>query len=327
MHADKNVAGPASGWVQSVGGLYLAAAALLLVIFAVLALQGLAVRSRLDAPTAEQVPPKQPDAALTAAERSELYDRLAKMGADLSAEAEERNRLARRLEDLLATRAELGLQAEQAAQATTPADVRASLLAAIEDTERQLAAVSQALEATESRIDTSQIQVAGLGARLNRALLARVEELQRNRSDFFARLRQVLGDNPGFKIEGDRFTLPSEVLFSPGSDTLLPQGVEEVRRLAATLNTVRAQFPSDLSWVLRVSGHTDKRPIANSRFPSNWELSVLRAVTVVKALVAAGVPPEHVAAAGFGEFQPLALQDDNDALARNRRIEFRLDRP
>src|SRR5690606_26669893 len=129
--------------------------------------------------------------------------------------------------------------------------------------ERQLAAVSQALEVMEQRISVSQAQVAGLGARLNRALLAKVEELQRNRSEFFARLREVLADRPGFKIEGDRFTLPSEVLFPPGSDVLLPQGAEEVRRLAATLNEVRAEFPPGLNWVLRVSGHTDKRPISN----------------------------------------------------------------
>jgi chemotaxis protein MotB len=187
--------------------------------------------------------------------------------------------------------------------------------------------VSQALGVAEQRIQASQIQVAGLGTRLNRALLAKVEELQRNRSDFFARLRDVLGNRPGFKIEGDRFTLPSEVLFAPGSDALLPQGVEEVRRLAATLNSVRSEFPADISWVLRVGGHTDKRPIANARFPSNWELSSMRAVTVVKALIAAGVPPQHVAAAGFGEFQPIATEDDPASLARNRRIEFRLDQP
>ncbi|HLO77386.1 MAG TPA: OmpA family protein, partial [Magnetospirillum sp.] len=102
---------------------------------------------------------------------------------------------------------------------------------------------------------------------------------------------------------------------------------EEVRRLAETLNAVRSEFPPDINWVLRVSGHTDKRPIANARFPSNWELSTMRAITVVKALIAAGVPPQHVAAAGFGEFQPITTDDSEAALARNRRIEFRLDQP
>jgi chemotaxis protein MotB len=183
------------------------------------------------------------------------------------------------------------------------------------------------LEATEQRISANQVAVAGLGARLNRVLLAKVEELQRGRSEFFARMRNVLGDRPGFRIEGDRFTLPSEVLFAPGSDRLLPQGIEEVRRLAATINAGRSEFPPGINWVLRVGGHTDKRPIANSRFPSNWEFSAMRAVTVVKALIAAGVPPENVAAAGFGEFHPISAEDSEEGLARNRRIEFRLDPP
>lgn len=328
MHAGKNTLGqPGSpGLAQSMGGLYLAAASLLLLVMAVLALQGFVLRWRTE-PTATPAPAPTAAAeqALSTAERAALYDKLAAMGAELSAEAAERNRLATRLDELLALRAELGLQAEKAD--ARPADARTALLAAIEDTERQLAAISQALEVAEQRIAASQLQVTGLGARLNRALLAKVEELQRERSDFFARLREVLADRPGFKLEGDRFTLPSEVLFAPGSDTLLPQGADEVRRLAATLNSVRREFPAGINWVLRVGGHTDKRPIANARFPSNWELSAMRAVTVAKALIAAGVPPQHVAAAGFGEFQPIATEDDAASLARNRRIEFRLDQP
>lgn len=325
MHVEKSAPGhSANGLAQSMGGLYLAAAALLLVVMAVLALQGFAIRSRVDAPPAAAIPEPAP---LPPAERAALYEKLAAMGAELSAEAAERNRLALRLEELLAARAELGLQADKAGAENAPADVRTSLLNAIEETERQLAAVSQALEVAEQRIAASQIQVTGLGARLNRALLAKVEELQRDRSDFFSRLREVLANRPGFKMEGDRFSLPSEVLFAPGSDALLPQGLEEVRRLAATLNSVRSEFPPGINWVLRVGGHTDKRPIANARFPSNWELSAMRAVTVAKALIAAGVPPQHVAATGFGEFQPVATEDDPASLARNRRIEFRLDQP
>lgn len=323
MHVDKSAPGQsATGLVQSMGGLYLAAAALMLLVMAALALQGLAVRSRMDGAPA---PASQTPAPIPAAERDALYQKLADMGAELSAEAAERNRLAQRLEELLAARNELGLQLDKADAAN--GDLRASLLSAIEQTERQLAAVSQALEVAEQRINASQVQVSGLGARLNRALLAKVEELQRDRSDFFARLREVLANRPGFKLEGDRFTLPSEVLFAPGSDALLPQGLEEVRRLAATLNAVRSEFPPGINWVLRVGGHTDKRPIANARFPSNWELSAMRAVTVAKALIAAGVPPQHVAATGFGEFQPITTDEDPAALARNRRIEFRLDQP
>ncbi|HLO78778.1 MAG TPA: hypothetical protein VK196_20160, partial [Magnetospirillum sp.] len=221
MYADKSSDGHSStaGLAQSMGGLYLAVAALLLVVFAVLAVQSVVMRSRV-----EQTPAPAPTAAapqeqaLPPAERAALYKKLAEMGAELSAEAAERNRLAQRLEELLAVRAELSLQAEKTEGAA--ADARTSLIAAIQETERQLAAVSQALEVTEQRIAASQLQVNGLGVRLNRALLAKVEELQRSRSDFFARLRTVLADRPGFRIEGDRFTLASEVLFAPGSDAL-----------------------------------------------------------------------------------------------------------
>lgn len=327
MHAGKSTDHPSAnaGLLQSISGVYLAALAVLLLVIAVVVLDRFASRAGLDQPAAS-LPPAATADVPAQAERAALYARLAEMGAELSAEAAERNRLARQLEQLLALRTELGLRRDDAT-AVSADDARAEVLRQIAAIEHELAAVSQALEASERRIATQQVDVAGLGARLNRALLAKVEELQRGRSDFLARLRVVLGDRPGFMVEGDRFTLPSEVLFAAGSDRLLPEGMEEVRRLAATINAVRSDFPPEVNWVLRVGGHTDKRPIANARFPSNWELSAMRAVTVVKALIAAGVPPQHVAAAGFGEFQPLTGGDSEAALARNRRIEFRLDQP
>lgn len=327
MHAGKSTDHPSAnaGLLQSISGVYLAALAVLLLVIAVIVLDRFASRSGLDQPAAN-LPPAATADVPAQAERAALYARLAEMGAELSAEAAERNRLARQLEQLLALRTELGLRRDDAT-AVSADDARAEVLRQIAAIEHELAAVSQALEASERRIATQQVDVAGLGARLNRALLAKVEELQRGRSDFLARLRVVLGDRPGFMVEGDRFTLPSEVLFAAGSDRLLPEGMEEVRRLAATINAVRSDFPPEVNWVLRVGGHTDKRPIANARFPSNWELSAMRAVTVVKALIAAGVPPQHVAATGFGEFQPLTGGDSEAALARNRRIEFRLDQP
>jgi Flagellar motor protein len=323
-HKSTDIRSPGTSLMQSAGGLYLGVVAALLFVVALLVIDRSMTTSRLGQMAAEI--PAAPETPAPE-ERAALYAKLAEIGEDLSAEAAERNRLARRLEELLALRAELGIQAGDGQAEMTAEDVRAALLRAIEETERELAAVSQALDAAERRISTRQIEVAGLGARLNRALLARVEELQKSRSDFFSRLRGVLGDRPGFMVEGDRFALPSEVLFPPGSDRLTPEGVEEVRRLAATINAVRAELPADLAWVLRVGGHTDKRPIATARFPSNWELSAMRAVTVVKTLIAAGIPPQHIAAAGFGEFQPLTTADDDAALARNRRIEFRLDQP
>ncbi|MBC7907282.1 MAG: OmpA family protein [Rhodospirillaceae bacterium] len=325
----ENQHGPATAALsQSLGGLYLLVAVLLLFMLVVLAVNGLVFsRGQGTAPAAPTAPVI---AAPKDEERAALYGKLSELGADLAADAVERNRLAQRLEGLLAIRNELALQSGKPGESTgiaAPADTRHSLLNSIDEVERELAAVAQALEVSEKRISANQIQIAGLGARLNRALLEKVEELQRDRSEFFSRLRTVLGDRPGFKVEGDRFALPSEILFKPGADTLLPQGAEEVRRLAATILSVSRELPAGMNWVLRVDGHTDSRPIASVRFPSNWELSTMRAVTVVKALIAAGVPPEHVAAAGFGEFKPVARDGDDAALARNRRIEFRLDQP
>ncbi len=312
---------------QSMGGLYLAVAAAL--ILALVLVDGMVVRSRLGHPvSAAATPPAK--IATPPVEKAALYAKLAVLAGQLSSDAAERNRLAQQLDQLVALRKELGLQAGTAGAGTAagqPADLRAALLANIAQVERELAAVSQALGASEQRIAANQLEIAGLGARLNQALLAKVVELQRGRSEFFARLRDVLGDRPGFKIEGDRFTLPSEVLFAAGSDRLLPQGLKEVRRLAGTINDVSSRLPAGIDWVLRVGGHTDDRPIATARFPSNWELSAMRAVTVVKALVAAGVPAQHLVAAGLGEFHPVAADDSPDGRARNRRIEFRLDQP
>lgn len=336
---------------QSLGGLYLLVAVLLMFVVALLAINGL-VFSRGQAPAGASPAPAPATAAPKDDERAALYAKLAEMSTDLAADAAERNRLAQRLESLLAVRAELALHSGRgtgegsdagegsgasggtgtgggtgAGRGTGGTADAGALLSSIDEVERELAAVAQALEVSEKRIAANQVQIAGLGARLNRALLAKVEELQRDRSEFFSRLRTVLGDRPGFKVEGDRFALPSEVLFKPGADSLLPQGAEEVRRLAATIIAISRELPPEMNWVLRVDGHTDRRPIASARFPSNWELSTMRAVTVVKALIAAGVPPEHVAAAGFGEFKPVTRDDDDAALARNRRIEFRLDQP
>lgn len=318
---------------QSIGGLYFAFAITLLFLVVVIGFGGAAFLSRSGPREAAQPvaakpsPPPAPKAEpAEEKEREAMYAKLGAMAEELAAETAERTRLANRLEELMALRAELALDRPVGGQpASNPAETRAALLKSIQEVERELAAVSQVLDASEQRISAKQIQVAGIGARLNRALLARVEELQRGRSEFFDGLRNVLADRPGFRIEGDRFTLPSEVLFAPGADQLSPVGLKEVRRLAVTINEVRAQFPPGVDWVLRVSGHTDYRPIATARFPSNWELSAMRAVVVVKELIAAGVPPQHVAATGFGEFQPATIDKDEAALAKNRRIEFRLD--
>ncbi len=189
---------------------------------------------------------------------------------------------------------------------------------------RQLAALNDALLASESRNEEQQSMIVDLGTRLNQALATRVQELANYRSEFFGRLRQVLGQRADVQIVGDRFVFQSEVLFASGSADLGDSGREQLRTLASTLREIAATIPSDIDWVLRVDGHTDKRPIHTAQFPSNWELSTARATSVVKFLIEAGLPPNRLVAAGFGEFQPLDLRDDEIGYRRNRRIEFKL---
>lgn len=221
--------------------------------------------------------------------------------------------------DLLATR--IGELEELSGQSRSEADLLNQQLASLRE---ELARANAALEASEKLTAEQKVQIADLGKRLNVALAGKVEELQRYRSEFFGKLRKVLGDRPGIRIEGDRFVFQSELLFDSGSAELGLEGIEQVRQLAGTLKELGAQIPKDVNWVLRVDGHTDRRPIAG-RYPSNWELSTARAVSVVKTLIANGVPPERLAAAGFGEFQPLDPGQTEAAFSKNRRIELRLD--
>lgn len=190
---------------------------------------------------------------------------------------------------------------------------------------RQVATLNQALEASETRDKQAQVKIANLGQRLNAALASKVQELARYRSEFFGRLRKVLGNRRDIQIVGDRFVFQSEVLFASGSDILAPAGRLQMAKLGKTLQEITATIPSDINWILRIDGHTDRIPIKTKRFPSNWELSSARAISVVKFLTTLGIPANRFAAAGFGEFQPLDARNDEFAYRRNRRIELKLD--
>ena len=189
---------------------------------------------------------------------------------------------------------------------------------------RQLAALEEALAASESRENESQERIADLGSRLNVALAQRVQELARYRSDFFGRLRQVLGTRPDIRVVGDRFVFQSEVFFDAGQGALKPEGRGELDKLADILMDLGRELPPDIPWILRVDGHTDARPIRSAQFPSNWHLSTARAVSVVEYLVSRGLSADRVAATGFGEYQPLELGTTDEAYRRNRRIEFKI---
>ena len=188
----------------------------------------------------------------------------------------------------------------------------------------QLAALNEALEATESKNKEQKTQIVNLGKRLNAALATRVQELARYRSEFFGRLRQTLGNRSDIRIEGDRFVFQSEVLFESGAADLNRVGSQQLSLLGTTLRKISKEIPKDLDWVLRVDGHTDERPISTTQFPSNWELSSARSTSVVKFLINQGISPNRLVAAGFGQYQPIDIGSDEIAYRRNRRIEFKL---
>jgi chemotaxis protein MotB len=188
----------------------------------------------------------------------------------------------------------------------------------------QIGALEEALNASESKASESKTQVADLGRRLNVALAQRVQDLSRYRSDFFGRLRTILEGRADVRVVGDRFVFQSEVLFGAGEANISSEGQAELAKLAEAVKQLETEIPTDVNWVLRIDGHTDSRPINTAQFPSNWELSAARAISVAKYLIAQGVSAQHLVPAGFGEFSPIDGGDSDEAYARNRRIEFKL---
>ncbi|ABD86371.1 peptidoglycan -binding protein [Rhodopseudomonas palustris] len=236
-----------------------------------------------------------------------LYDGLAGAGNDAAGRAGELNKA-------------LDSEKQLSARALAQVEVLNQQISALR---RQLAALEAALDASEQRGKESQSRIADLGQRLNVALAQRVQELSRYRSEFFGRLRAILGNRPDIRIVGDRFVFESEVFFDTGQAQLKPEGRAELDKLASALIDLDKKIPAEIAWVLRVDGHTDVRPITGA-FKSNWELSSGRAISVVQYLVSLGVPPQRLVAAGFGEFQPLDVAATEEAYKRNRRIELKL---
>jgi len=193
-------------------------------------------------------------------------------------------------------------------------------IAALRD---QLAALGAALDVSEKKNKNAETRISELGQRLNVALAQHVQELSSYRSDFFGKLREVLGNRPDIRIVGDRFVLQSEIFFDTGRADLKPEGRAELDQVAAAIVELESQIPAEIAWILRVDGHTDVRPIIG-QFKSNWDLSAERAISVVQYLVGKGVKPSRLVAAGFGEFQPIDSGTTEDAYRRNRRIEFKL---
>ena len=189
---------------------------------------------------------------------------------------------------------------------------------------RQLQTLNAILSDAEAKNRASEAQIADLGKRLNSALAQRVQELTRYRSEFFGRLRQILSQRSDILVVGDRFVFQAEVLFEKGRAELNAEGQAEMLKLADAVKQLEQEIPPDIAWVLRVDGHTDIDPIQSPQFRSNWELSAARAIAVVNFLTANGVSPQHLVAAGFGEFQPIDPGSTEEAKSRNRRIELKL---
>jgi chemotaxis protein MotB len=260
--------------------------------------------------------------------KSNLEDSLAGLRANLATTESERDRLKGLYEGL---QSGSGKANELAGQLDAQKGVASRALAQVEllnqqiaALRRQLSALESALEASEVKDKEAQARLSDLGARLNLALAQRVQELSRFRSEFFGRLRTILGDRPDVRVVGDRFVFQSEVFFDAGSAVIQPGGRAELDKLGSALVELEKQIPKDVAWVLRVDGHTDTRPIASAQFPSNWELSAARAISVVQYLIGKGISPQRLVAAGFGEFQPLDPAPNDDAYRRNRRIELKL---
>ena len=263
-------------------------------------------------------------------ERRRLGTELAQLQHDIDAMKVLRDELAK---DLATARTTLGEQSEKAAvELSEERKISEAAKAQVALLNRQMAAfreqiakLNAALDASDVQSKAMNVQIVDLGKRLNAALASKVQELARYRSEFFGRLRKVLGNRRDIHIVGDRFVFQSEVLFGSGSAQMGDGGKLQLAQLAKTLIDIAKKIPKDVEWVLRVDGHTDRIPIKTKAFPSNWELSTARAVSVVKFLISSGIPANNLAAAGFGEFQPLDARNDEIAFRRNRRIELKLD--
>lgn len=264
--------------------------------------------------------------------RTSLEDTIAQLRASLSGAESERDRVKGLYEGLSsgANTAQgqvsaLGSQLETEKRASARALAQVELLnQQIAALRRQLGALESALDVAEKRDKEAQTRISELGQRLNLALAQRVQELQRYRSEFFGRLSAILSDRPDIRVVGDRFVFQSEVLFDSGSAVIRPEGLSDLDKLATALLDLEKQIPKEIAWVLRIDGHTDIRPIVTAQYPSNWALSAARAISVVQYLIAKGISPQRLVAAGFGEFQPLDNERSEESYRRNRRIELKL---
>jgi chemotaxis protein MotB len=254
-----------------------------------------------------------------------LKETVATLSATLDQTRAERDKLAQQIDDATVKATQSGSDLATAQQSLSAREVEvATLNQNIQSLQKQLQDLAAALDLAQSKDKQQEEQIADLGKKLDLALVNKVEELSRYRSEFFGKLREILGDRPDIRVVGDRFVFQSEVLFAPGAADLGDPAKAKLAPVVSALKVIMSQIPPTIDWILEVDGHTDRRPINTPDFHSNWELSTARAVSVVKFLIDQGIPAEHIAAAGFGEFQPLDKGDAEESLKHNRRIELKL---
>ena len=273
--------------------------------------------------------------AAIAARNSQIANLTAKQADTEAALAATRNSLEERLGALQLAEGQLAMAQAQNQSAANRID---ALRAETTASKAEIAQMTGALAALRLRIEEltsllaekdrqatqDKVAIASLGRSLNNALASRVQELQRFRSEFFGRLRDVLKGRDDVQIVGDRFVFQSEVLFAQGQAEIAAEGRDQLAKLAVALADIATKIPEDINWVLQVDGHTDDIPIRAGRYADNWDLSTERALSVVRFLNQQGLLANRLAAAGYGEFQPLDAADNDDARRKNRRIELKI---
>ena len=220
------------------------------------------------------------------------------------------------------------IKAEEEVKLSEAAKNQVSLLnMQVAELREQLNIIQNLLDINLEDIKKKDIQIVELGRKLNTALAVKVGELTQYKSEFFGRLRSILGNRDDIQIVGDRFIFQSEVLFASGSAEVAIEGVLELTKLSKILLDITKDIPTDIPWVLQIQGHTDQNPINTPLYPSNWELSAARAISVGKVLISSGVSSDKISVAGFAEFQPLELGNSPSSFRKNRRIEIKLTQP
>ena len=250
-------------------------------------------------------------AAMSEAERKAAAARVAELLARMGLVTEERDQLKSRMD-------------EQNERLTALNNDILALDALRRQLEEQVTQLASRLNAADQNNQGKDLRIADLDRQLKLALASRANELEKYRSEFFGKLRDALGNREDVRIVGDRFLLPSDILFSSGSADLGNEAQARLGKLVNTIRDVSQKIPDSIDWVLRIDGHTDRVPIATDKFPSNWELSTARAVAIVKWMTGQGIPAKHLSANGFAQYQPVDPGDSSEALARNRRIEIQL---